>query len=391
MKGRKAKKSKADVIPANEPAQQRIFAIDALRGFDMLFIMGLGAVFYGLAAAWPCAATAWMKAQMGHVPWHGLHVIDCVYPTFLFVAGLSFPFSYAKQAARGDSQLAIHLKMLKRMVALFLLGCLYNVCTVPGPHFEHFRYASVIGRIGVSWFFAALLFVHFRWRVRAIIAALFLIAYYVLVCYVPAPDMPPGTDPLSLEGNFAGYVDRLFMPGMLWEKNAAGVELMEPSGTLENLPSIVTATLGMFAGEFLRNPKFTAAKKALYLAGAAAGLIGFGLFWSLDFPLNKKLWSSSFVLTVGGISTAFLALFYWFIDVLGFVRWSFFFRVIGANSITIYMAQVLISFWAIRDLLFGHLMKQMEGWGDFVGGLGYVLVCWLFLLFLYRRKWFLKV
>ena len=234
----------------------------------MFFIMGVDEAVMAFAALAPCAVTTWAGAQMQHVPWHGLHVIDCVFPTFLYVAGLSFPFSYAKQTERGDSPLKIHFRLLKRAFLLVFLGLLYNGFLE--FDFSHFRYGSVLGHIGISWFFAALLFVHFRWKTRAAVAVLLLVGYWAFVRFVGAPDMPAGTDPLSLEGNFAGYVDRMFMPGALWEKGVAGVfkgvELMEPSGFyLENVPSVVTALLGMFAGEFVRSDdsKYSGSQKTV--------------------------------------------------------------------------------------------------------------------------------
>jgi len=372
-----------------EKRSGRVIAIDTLRGFDFLFIMGLHIVVLGLMEAFPCGLTQWLHVQMEHVDWDGLRIMDCVYPTFLFTAGLSFPFSYASQLARGSSQKAIHLKMLRRLFALIALGWVFNGFL--HLDFSHFRWASVLGRIGVSWFFAGLVFIHFGWRTRLAVAAGFLIGYWLLIGYVPAPDMPPGTDPLSLEGNFAGYVDRLIMPGMMWEKNAAGVELMEPSGTIENIPSIVTALLGMFAGEFVRVGRQTPARKALLLAAGTAALLGLGLLLALDCPINKKIWSSSFVLVAGAISLGCFTLFYWLTDVLGWTRWSFFFQVIGANAITIYMVRAIVSFGSIGNYFLCGVIAHSGAWAHIVEGLGGIAAAWLFLWYLYRNKTFLRV
>lgn len=369
---------------------KRLMSIDALRGYDMAVIMGFEGLLAALGTAIP--GCSWLTDQVEHVDWFGLHFIDTVYPLFLFVAGLSFPFSYASQLERGLSSGQVHLKLVKRMLTLIFLGWVYQ--GLFKLDFSHFRYASVLGRIGVSWFFAALLFVHFRWRVRALIAAAFLIGYWLLICYVPAPDAPAGCGPLSLEGNFAGYCDRLLVPGMMWEKDAAGREWMEPSGTIENIPSIVTALLGMFCGEFVRWRKegFGEGRKVVLMLVVAAAMIGLGLVWSLDFPICKKLWSSSFVLVVGGYSVAMFALFHWIIDIRGRVAWSFPFRVIGMNAITIYLLQPIVPFRQVSRFFFGGL-QQLAGkpWGDVIHWSGYVLVCWLVLFFLYRKKTFLKV
>ena len=368
---------------------RRVLSIDAFRGFDMLWIMGFSGVVYGFSVVFPCALTATLYEQMKHVQWDGLHLMDCVYPTFLYIAGMSFPFSYAKQTARGDSPAAIHLRLVRRMLTLVFFGMVYNGFFK--LDFTDFRYASVLGRIGVSWFFAALLFMHCPRKVRAALAAALLVGYWLLIGYVPAPDMPAGTDPLSLEGNFAGYVDRLFMPGRLWETAADGTPLMEPSGILENVPSVVTALFGMFCGEFLMKSGMSAARNALVLVGAAAALLAAGLLLSLDCPLNKKLWSSSFTLVNGGISTGVFAVFYWLIDVRGHEKWSFVFRVIGANSITIYMAMAVISFFPISNFFLCGLAARCGVWHEVIDPLGAVAAAWLFLYGLYRNKVFLKV
>ena len=368
---------------------RRILSIDAFRGFDMLWIIGFSGVVYGLSVVLPCPLTAALYEQMKHVSWDGLHFMDCVYPTFLYIAGMSFPFSYAKQVARGDSSAAIHLRLVKRLLLLVFLGMVYNGFFK--LDFTDFRYASVLGRIGVSWFLAALLFVHCPLKVRAVIAAALLIGYWLLIGYVPAPDMPAGTDPLSLAGNFAGYVDRLFMPGHLWETAADGTPLMEPSGTLENVPSVVTALFGMFCGEFLRTSRLSPAKKAVALFGASAALLAAGLLLSLDCPLNKKIWSSSFTLVNGGISTGVFAIFYWLIDVKGWEKWSLPFRVIGLNSITIYMAMPIIPFFAISNFFLCGLSAKCGIWHELIDPVGLQAVVWLFLYGLYRKNVFLKI
>ena len=159
-------------------------------------------------------------------------------------------------------------------------------------------------------------------------------------------------------------------------------------------PAIVTALLGMFTGQFVRLPeeKVSGGRKVLYLLGASVVLLAAGLLWSKVFPINKALWSSSFVLVVGAYSVAMFALFYWLIDVKGWRRWTTFFKVVGMNSITIYLAQRIINFGGIRDFFFGGLAGLFpEPVGNVILDAAYIAVCWLFLYFLYKKKVFLKV
>jgi predicted acyltransferase len=168
----------------------------------------------------------------------------------------------------------------------------------------------------------------------------------------------------------------------------------DPEGLLSAFPAIVTAMLGMFTGEFVRLPeeKISGAKKSGYMGLAALAMLAVGLLWSLVFPINKMLWSSSFVLVVGSYSLAMFALFYWIIDVKGWQKWTLFFRVIGLNSITIYMAQRIVSFSGIRNFFLGGLVEMLpETWGAVVNYTGFVAVCWLFLYFLYKKNIFLKI
>ena len=152
--------------------------------------------------------------------------------------------------------------------------------------------------------------------------------------------------------------------------------------------------LGIFTGEFVRIPeeKISGKRKSLYMAGAAAALLATGLLWSLVFPLNKMLWSSSFVLVVGAYSVGMFALFYYIIDVRKWQKWTKFFAVIGMNSITIYMAQKIISFSSINKFFFGGIAEKLPPqWADVLLDFGFVAISWLFLYFLYQKKTFLKI
>jgi predicted acyltransferase len=189
-----------------------------------------------------------------------------------------------------------------------------------------------------------------------------------------------------MEGNFASYVDRLLMPGKLYLK------IHDPEGLFSTIPAIGTGLLGIITGSYLKNNASTQTKKAISIFIAGAILIAIAQVWNLVFPLNKNLWTSSFALQAGGISMILLAAFYYIIDVLGYQKWAFFFKVIGMNSILIYMSGVFIN-W-------GFTSKAMLGWLPQLVGKPYDIVMfviciltikWLFLYFMYKKKIFLKV
>ena len=276
-------------------------------------------------------------------------------------------------------------KIVRRGLTLVFLGVVYN--GLLDFDFSTQRYASVLGRIGLAWMCAALLFVYARTRTRAIVAVAILVGYWLLLRFVPAPDAA-GADSLTMEGCLVGYVDRLLLPGRLH------LTIHDPEGLLSTLPAVVTAMLGMFTGEFIKWKKegLGETRKVAVLATAGVGLVAVGLIWNLFFPINKQIWSSSFVCFVGGISTLLFALFYYVIDVKNHRRWTLFFRVIGMNSITIYLAQHFIRFSYTNQALFGGLSKLMpESAGPFVLAVGYIAVCWGFLYVLYKQRIFLKV
>jgi len=364
----------------------RLQSLDALRGFDMFFIMGGAGLLAALATWFPCGFTEELARQMDHVEWNGLAHHDTIFPLFLFIAGISFPFSLEKQRTAGRTAWQIHRKVLMRGFVLFLLGVAYNGLLSTWD-FAEARYASVLARIGFAWMFAALFFIHCGWRTRSCITATLLIGYWLLVRFVPAPDAA-GEGVYTAQGSIVGYVDRLLLPGRIYYGN------LDPEGLLSLVPAIGTALLGMFTGEWvkLRRPGLTPSKKAVWMVAAGIVLLAAGLLWSLEFPINKKLWTSSFVLVVGAYSLLLFALFYYLIDVRGWRRWTLFFTVIGLNSITIYLAQKFIDFHYTADRFFGGLLHLLpEDERSFFSSAAYITVCWLFLYLLYRNRLFLKV
>ena len=362
--------------------EKRLKSLDALRGFDMLFIMGFAGWIVGLCHLLPSnSVTEWLITQMGHARWHGLTHHDTIFPLFLFVAGISFPFSLAKQRAHGKSEKSILLKVIKRGFMLVLFGLIYN--EILKLNFTSFRFASVLSRIGMAWMFAALIFMNFKTKTCWIISAAILIGYWLIMWLIPN-----SADPFSMEDNFAATIDRMFLPGRMYHRT------YDPEGIFSTLPAIVTALLGMFTGQLVQlpNERLSENKKVGYMLLAAVICTVVGWIWSFWFPINKSLWTSSFVLVLAGYSLVLFALFYYIIDVKGYYKWSFFFQVIGLNSITIYMAQRIINFRQITDFFFGGIASICpEDVGKLIISTGLIAICWLFLYVLYKKNIFLKV
>lgn len=363
----------------------RLYSLDALRGFDMFWITGGQKLVWALATVTGWPLFTWMNSQMHHVEWNGFAFYDMIFPLFLFLAGVSMPYSFAARMKRGDSRKRIYLHALKRMLVLVVLGMLVNRILELNP--DNLRFASVLGRIGVAWFLAAVIVLNadIRWQVAWFWGLL--TAYCLLMLLVPVPGYGAGI--LTPEGNLAGFIDRLLLPGTMY------TEFNEPEGILSTIPAVSTALLGVFAGHLLRMERrgLTGTGKALILIGAGIVSLLVGLLWGTFFPINKSLWTSSFVLYAGGWSLMLLGVFFLVTDVWRIRKWAFFFVVIGMNSITIYVLQHrILRFDIIRDFfLKGIYDLSPSGLQPFISSLGYIAVVWLFLWFLYRKKIFLKV
>jgi predicted acyltransferase len=362
----------------------RLKSLDALRGFDMFWIIGGREIFIGIASltGWPIFQ--WWAEQLNHTSWHGFLFFDMIFPLFLFIAGISFPFSFLKRIAMNDSRRSIYFHVVKRGVILVLLGIIYN----NGINFDfaHLRYGSVLGRIGLAWMLAALIFMNTKLRSRIFWFGALLTGYWFLLLLFPAHDLGPA-DAFSKEGNLASYIDRLLLPGL------QGIH--DPEGILSTIPAIGTALLGMFTGEFILSEYLNKKPllKVLYMVSAAVLLIIIGMTWNTVFPINKNIWTSSFVCFVGGLSLLLFSIFYLVIDVWQYQKWAFFFIVIGLNPITIYLTERIIDLKPASLFFFGGLTIFLpESWrSPVIDGIGITTIAWVFLYFLYKKKIFLKV
>jgi len=370
-------------ISTNEP--RRLLSLDALRGFDMFWIIGGEGIAHSLANLTGWGVAIWASNQLHHVEWDGFVFYDMIFPLFLFIAGVAMPFSLTKRLERGEDHKKLMLHVVRRGLILVVLGVIYNNGLFKAS-FSDTRFPSVLGRIGLAYMFAALIVLNTKLRGQLMWFVGLLLGYWAAMKLIPVPGF--GAGQLTIDGSLAGYVDRMLVPGRLY----LGVH--DPEGLLSTIPAISTALLGVFAGTLLRRdlPGVTREKKAFLLAGAGLACLLFGYLWGFAFPINKNLWSSSFVLFAGGWSLLLLALFYLVIDVWGYTRWAFFFVVIGMNSILIYMAGRFIDFAYTTDFFLKGLLSRLDGdGGRVIWWVGFVLVEWAFLYFLYRKRVFLRI
>ena len=362
---------------------QRLLSIDALRGFDMLLISGGGTFLVLLENKTGLAWVDWIAAQLKHPTWNGFTFYDFIFPLFLFIAGVSMAFSLNKGIEMGLSKAELYKKAFWRMLILVILGIIDK--NQPVTFFEpsQIRVASVLGRIGLAGFFASLLYLNFSRLHRIFWVAGILLLYYAALFLIPVPGYGAGN--LTMEGNLVGWIDRNFLPGRLLQK------IYDENGLITQLPALCLTVMGSIAGDVLRSDQKESKKLQILLLAGIAG-IGIGLFWGLHFPINKHLWSSSFILLTAGMAFLILSLFYYVIDVLKFQSWTFFFQVIGMNSLTIYLAYHFIDFEHTSHALFAGLYAPVpEQFHDALEALGALVLVWSMMYFLYRKRIFIKI
>jgi predicted acyltransferase len=363
---------------------ERLYSLDALRGFDMFWILGGEEIFHTLAKATGSPFWGGIANQFTHPDWNGFHLYDLIFPLFLFLAGVATPYSIGRELEKGANRSQLVLRVIKRAVILILLGLLVNNGLRTLKSFDEIRFASVLGRIGIAYMFANIIYLYANHKWQIVWFWFFIIGYWLLLKFTSAPGFPAGD--LTMAGNFSSYMDRLILPGKLY------LTIHDPEGLFSTIPAISTGLLGVLAGTLLKTGQQAKSRKALLLAIAGAVLLVLAQIWNLDFPINKNLWTSSFVLHVGGISLLLLALFYYVIDVLGYKSWAFFFKVIGMNSILIYISSKFINWNYATEGFFGWLGEWVgKPYNIVVMAVCFILIKWMFLYFLYQKKTFLKV
>ncbi|MBB6131832.1 acyltransferase family protein [Mucilaginibacter lappiensis] len=364
-------------------ASTRLFSLDALRGFDMFWIMGGEEIFHTLAKTTKSPFWEAIALQFTHPDWNGFHLYDLIFPLFLFMAGVSTPFSVGRELEKGKSRGQLTLRVIKRAAILVLLGIIYNNGLNIMP-ISQIRFASVLGRIGIAYMFANIIYLYSRERMQMVWFWVFIIGYWLLLKFTSAPGFPHGD--LTMQGNFASYMDRLILPGKLY------LGIHDPEGLFSTIPAISTGLLGILTGQLLKKTGLAQTRKVAIMAVTGVIFLIIAQIWNLDFPINKNLWTSSFVMQVGGLSLLLMALFYYVIDVLGYKKWAFFFRVIGMNSILIYISGHFIKWQYTTDGFFGWIGQLVgDPYNIVVMAVCFILVKWIFLYYLYQKKTFLRV
>jgi len=356
----------------------RLISLDALRGFDMFWIIGGSEIFTGLAKSVGGPFNI-MVPQFEHVRWEGLHFFDLIWPLFMFIVGVSIPLSIEKRRAEGSTKQSLYFHAVRRSIILFILGMIAQGGLLEWDLSKLRPCYSVLHGIAAGYLIAFIVAIELKPKMQGVAMVIFLLACWAIVILIPVPGVGAGV--LTPEGNIATWFDQLVLGRFHYG---------EKTWFLSYPGFASSVLLGVLAGHLIRQP-FAEKKKVLYLAIAGLSCTGLGLLWSTVLPVIKLMWTSSYVLEGGGFGFLMLALFYWIIEVKRSQKWAFFFAVIGMNSIVAYMAMMLFNFSQISNIFIGSLLPRLGLWDDFIAATSSFAVLWLILYRMYRTKTFVKL
>jgi predicted acyltransferase len=330
------------------------------------------------AAYWP----------LKHARWNGWTPADLIFPFFLWIVGVSLVFSFESRMRRGDSRRALAFHTLRRSTIIFAIGLLLNGL----PNFDPatWRIPGVLQRIAVAYLAAAFITLYSRTRSRLAWMVVLLVGYWALMRFVPVTGYGIPTRDIPLlhpDANLAAQLDRTLMFGHLWEGTR------DPEGVLSTLPAIATVLCGVLTAEWLRSNRNARQNAAGMLVAGVAGILA-GEVWGIWFPINKNLWTSSFVLFTAGCALVCMAVCYWAVDVnLHRGRWTRPFVIFGTNAIAAYIiSEVIGGGFSWKERIFQYTLAHVgpPGFASLLYSLAVVGVCFVPVWWMYRRQIFLK-
>src|SRR3984885_5338137 len=379
------------------PAMKRLLSLDVVRGITIAFMIMVNN--NGGPGSW---------RFMNHAAWNGLTPTDLVFPTFVFVVGVSVVFAFETRLARGAKRAQLAWHTVQRAAILILFGIVVN--SFPTFQLVHMRFYGVLQRIAICYLVVGLFYLwDSRASTKGFALVVSLVGYWILVRWTPIPGVGmPGRDVpfMDMTQNLVSWIDRHVFPYHLY-LYPPDHNVRDPEGLLSDLPAVGTALMGVLTGLWLRSSR-TSAAKAFGLGVASGSSLALGYLWSLSFPLNKNMWTSSFVLVAAGYSLALLTLAFWAVEVQGWLKgWTWAWLVFGSNAIAAYMISELLPgaldhisvatgpgrHVDLNEWIFGHVFAHVPNphWAAFAYSVSFTAVCFLPVWVLYRKKIFIKL
>jgi predicted acyltransferase len=361
-------------------AGSRVTSVDTLRGFDMFWIIGGEAIFKSLDKIFHSPATGFISSQLNHVKWTGFGFYDLIMPLFLFIVGVSMPFSYRRRLEKNPSKSVLWPHIIKRVIILWILGMAVQGNLFDWDWSRVKFYSNTLQAIASGYLIASVLILYFKVSWQLIGTVILMLIYWALLTFVPVPGFGAGV--ITQDGNFAIYIDKLLL-GSFQDGTTY-------SWIISSLNFGATTMIGVFTGYLLQSDS-KSIKKIIYLISAGIVLIVFSRIWNIWHPSVKHIWTSSFVLFSGGICLFSVALFVLLVDHLKLTKGFTFFTVIGMNAIFAYCAAHLFDFRQIGNVVLGGLEKYTGNWFGLISALGGFGVLYFILWQMYKRKIFIKI
>ncbi|HTN68696.1 MAG TPA: hypothetical protein VLZ33_04455 [Dysgonamonadaceae bacterium] len=371
---------------------ERLGSLDVLRGFDLFLLVFFQPVLMPLSRAMD---VPWMNAissQFRHVPWEGFAIWDIIMPLFMFMAGASMPFAFAK-FTRSGNKAQIYKRILKRVVLLWVFGMMVQGNLLAfDPQKIHF-YSNTLQAIAMGYLISAIMLLHFKRKAQIVITSALLLVYWALLTFVSVDGFGGGNFTPDL--NLAEYIDRMvlgrFRDGVTITDSGLDFGSYRYTWIVSSLNFGVTVMTGAFAGQIMKSSNLSKIKKIQWLVIVGVAMIIVGQLWGLQMPVIKKIWTSSMTLHSSGICFLLMALFYYLIDYKDYGKYFNWLKIYGMNSILAYMLYEIINFTSITQSVFYGTEQFLGDYYSTLIKLANVSVIFVILWFFYRRKIFLKV
>jgi predicted acyltransferase len=363
-------------------SKERVISVDALRGFDMFWIMGGDLAFKGLDNVFHNRISGFIKEQMDHVEWFGFHFYDIIMPLFLFMVGVSMVYSFRKRLSLASSDRQLWKHTIKRVVILWILGMVIQGNLLSYDIQKIHFYSNTLQAIAAGYLIATIFVLYLPVVYQAAATIGLLLTYWAIIALIPIG----GTTLHAYEpdGNVAMYVERLVMGRFIGWGTYTWI--------VSTLNFGATVMLGVFSGYMMQSNRGKYRKFWDYLIFGTS-LIALGLVLDIWHPIIKKIWTSSFVLFSGGICVLMLAVFYLVIDVWGLRKGTHWLIVLGSNAIFGYVAWHLFekSLTGAAEIFLNGLIPWIGGWYDSLSYIGGFLVLYLIMWYMFRNKTFIKI
>lgn len=358
----------------------RLLSVDALRGFDMFWIMGGEVIFKSLDIIFDSRTTGFIVTQLDHVEWLGFRFYDIIMPLFVWLAGVSMPFSFASRLGKNPSRSALWPHIARRFIILWILGMMVQGNLLTYDTSEIKFYSNTLQAIAAGYLIASILVLYLSVRAQILATIGLMLTFWLIMALVPVPGI--GANVYQPHENIALYIDKLLLG-----KFQDGTTY---TWILSSLNFGATAMLGVFAGYILKSSN-TGKRKLWLLLIAGACMILLGKIWHPAHPIIKHIWTGSFVLFAGGICYLMMAFFFLAVDMTGRNGWAKVFIIIGANAIVAYTAWHLFDFGLVSDVFTGGLEQYTGNWYPFIRAVAAFIVIFLILRYMYLKKIFIKV